>query len=155
MRPDRRPSVGPTSRWADDQWWLALLACPVGLWLIDQLEGGATAPAWILQAPLVFLSLTLIYPVLEELAFRGLIQDQLTGRLRPWRWRLFSKANVLTSLMFAGLHGFQHAPLWAAAVMLPSLVFGHFRERHASLISPIMLHAFYNGAYFATFGPPL
>ena len=81
-----------------------------------------------------------------------MIQDSLSRRLQAWRFNLLSKANVLTSLLFTALHFFSHSPLWAAAVFLPSLVFGHFRERHNSLVSPIILHAFYNGLYFSLFG---
>lgn len=141
-------------RWADAQWWAALAAGPVLCGLLLTSSDSYFDPAWIVQRPEVFLLLALVYPVLEEIVFRGLIQGSLSQRLAAWRRGPVSKANLLTSLLFAVLHGFSHPPLWAAAVFIPSLVFGHFRERHGGLTSPILLHAFYNGVYFALFGIP-
>lgn len=139
-------------RWRDAQWWLALAAGP--LFCLSLISAGipAPGPGWIVGAPLTFLLLALVYPVLEEIVFRGLVQDSLSRRLNPWRFRLISKANLLTSLVFTALHFFAHPPLWAASVFIPSLVFGHFRERHGGLVSPIVLHAFYNSVYFALLG---
>lgn len=143
------------TRWTDVQWWLALAAAPLfcaGLAVSNQPVAG---PYWISMQPLQFLLLALVYPVLEELVFRGLVQDSLSRRLQAWPNAPLSKANLLASLLFALLHGFSHPPLWAAAVFIPSLAFGHFRERHQGLTSPIMLHAFYNSCYYAVFGVAL
>lgn len=109
--------------------------------------------AWPLRAPARFLLLVLVYPVLEEIVFRGALQG--AWRARPHaRHALFglTLANVYTSLMFTGLHFFSHPPLWALAVMIPSLVFGYFRDRHDSLAAPIALHIFYNAGFFWIFG---
>ncbi len=40
-----------------------------------------------------------------------------------------------------------HPPAWALAVLVPSLVLGHFRERHASLLPPMILHPLFNLTY--------
>ena len=61
-------------------------------------------------------------------------------------------ANLLTSLLFTALHFINHAPLWAAAVFFPSLVFGFFKDRTGKLAAPIILHVFYNSGYFWLFG---
>lgn len=87
----------------------------------------------------------LLYPLLEELAFRGALQSWLLERgfsrvLIPG----VSAANVLTSLAFSLAHLYNQPPLWAAATFLPSLVFGYFRERSDGLAAPIILHAWYN-----------
>lgn len=95
----------------------------------------------------------LLMPVLEELAFRGWLQTELLSRW-PRRLGPLSHANLLTSVVFTALHFIQHPPLWAAGVFLPSLVFGHFRERHAGLVSPMLLHAWYNAGYFLLFTAP-
>lgn len=109
--------------------------------------------AWPLRAPGRFLLLVLVYPVLEEIVFRGALQGALRARPHA-RHALFglTLANVYTSLMFTGLHFFSHPPLWALAVMIPSLVFGYFRDRHDSLAAPIALHIFYNAGFFWIFG---
>lgn len=78
--------------------------------------------------------------------FRGLIQGWLRGRMRA------AAAILVTSVLFSALHFFSQAAVWAAAVFVPSLVFGHFRERHGSLAAPIVLHCWYNAGYFWLFG---
>ncbi len=101
------------------------------------------------------LSLCLAQPLLEELIFRGVMQTELlrhaSGALRKLG---VSAANLLTSALFTGLHFFSHPPLWALAVFIPSLIFGHFRERHNSLYPPLALHIYYNTGYFLTMGLP-
>ena len=93
--------------------------------------------------------LVLLQPVLEELLFRGLIQ----GKLLTWNWGKrqfagFTLANLATSLLFTALHFASHPPLWAAGVLLPSMLFGYFRDRHDSVYPAIALHVFYNAGYF-------
>ncbi|MFO7592610.1 MAG: JDVT-CTERM system glutamic-type intramembrane protease, partial [Pseudomonadota bacterium] len=66
----------------------------------------------------------------------------------------FSLANVLTSLLFATLHLFTHAPLWALSVIAPSLVFGWFWDRYRSILPGTLLHCSYNLSYFLVFGLP-
>lgn len=99
------------------------------------------------------ISLCLIQPVLEELIFRGVIQGELLdkawGRVKHGG---ISSANALTSLAFTALHFISHPPLWAASVIIPSLLFGHFRERHSSVYPPLALHIYYNMGYFLTTG---
>ena len=150
------PKIAATSRhinrWFDIQWWLALAAAPLFCLFLLTVGYDFIGPRGIQAKPETFLILALVYPLLEEIVFRGMLQDSLSRRLSAWRLRPFTKANVLTSVVFAALHGFSHAPGWAAAVFFPSLLFGHFRERHDGLLSPIVLHAFYNGVYYFFFG---
>lgn len=107
---------------------------------------------WPLHRPRDLLFLVLVYPLLEEVLFRGLLHGWLLeqGSLQR-RWLGLSGANLLTSVCFVGLHFIAHPPLAAAAVLLPSLIFGHFRDRHGSLCAPIVLHAYYNLGYFWIF----
>ena len=67
---------------------------------------------------------------------------------------MVTHANLITSLVFTGLHFIYHPPLWAASVLLPSLVFGYFKDRYRTLTTPIILHVFYNAGYFWLFAPP-
>ena len=123
----------------------------IGLWWWSR---PVVDPSWPLREPLRFALLAIVYPVLEEIVFRGGLQAFLLkvpqGQLR---WRGVTAANAATSVVFSAAHLFAHAPLWAAAMFFPSLVFGYFRDRDASLAIPITLHIYYNVGYFLVFAP--
>lgn len=121
--------------------WLALgwfagssLRLPVGAW------------AWV--------SLVLVQPLLEELVFRGLLQGQALAWLqrggRPMRLGPLTLANLLVTIAFVALHLRAQPLAWALAVAAPSLVFGHLRERFASVWPAVGLHAFYNAGFGIT-----
>lgn len=144
-----RPAIG---RWPPDrQIALAtLLALPV--WLALGLLFGPH-----LRAPvgwLAWASLVLVQPFLEELVFRGLLQGQALAWLqrggRPWRLGPITLANALVTLAFVALHLRAQPLAWALAVAAPSLVFGHLRERFASVWPAVGLHAFYNAGFGLT-----
>ncbi|TCK19514.1 hypothetical protein DFR30_2827 [Thiogranum longum] len=118
------------------------------LWVIST---PATDLAWPLREPLRFIYPAVLYPVIEEIVFRGWMQEFIQLRLRPWRLGPLTHANLLTSLVFSALHFINHPPIWAAAVFLPSLLFGLSRERSGGLTAPILLHVFYNSGYFWLF----
>ncbi len=95
------------------------------------------------------IQLVLVYPFIEELLFRGFLQ----GRLLSFNWGAFNRvgftrANLVTSIIFTAFHFINHPPLWAVSVFIPSLLFGYFRDRHNSVYPSIALHVFYNGLYF-------
>ena len=104
-----------------------------------------------MQRPWLFLLLVLAYPVLEEVVFRGLVQGVFAQYVPGRLLGPVTRANALTSLVFAASHLLYHAPLWAALIVVPSLVFGWARERYASLIAPILLHVWYNLGFFLLF----
>lgn len=115
----------------------------------------AAPPVWCALAPWVaagrfagpaaLLSSALLYPVLEELSFRGWLQGWLLDRFEGWRrYRGISLPNLLTSLAFGAAHLATQPVLWAVAMVVPSLVFGHVRERHGSVLPPMALHIYYN-----------
>jgi len=137
---------------SDPRLWAALAVGPV-FWLLLPLTGVAPGdPSWVLRQPGVFLSVALLYPLAEEVVFRGLVQEGLAARLPTRSLGPVSAANLATSALFSALHAFTHPPLWAAAVFVPSLVFGYFKDRHGKLAAPVTLHAFYNAGYFGLFG---
>lgn len=127
-----------------DPFFLAclLLALPVWLWIyftpLPSLAGRSFTP-------LQFLLLGLVFPLLEELAFRGLVQGHLlriAGLSR--RTCLVTRANAITSLLFAAAHLLHQPPWIAALILLPSLLFGEMRDRYASTRPSIALHVYYN-----------
>ena len=109
---------------------------------------------WPLAAPLQYLLPVVLYPVLEEIVFRGLVQELVQEYISARSFGPLSVANLLTSLLFTGMHFFYHAPLWAALVFLPSLVFGFFKDRTGRLPAPILLHGFYNAGFLLLFTTP-
>lgn len=140
-----------------EKWWLdyrfgAALAAACVYWaLLLAVSGTAPDLSWPLRAPALFLFPALIYPVAEEIVFRGFVQDLAGRHLKPWHLGPLSHANVYTSLVFTALHFINHAPLWAAAVIVPSLIFGYFKDRTGGLAAPISLHVWYNSGYFWLF----
>jgi len=144
--------------WRDAQFGAALMAAPLVWGVMAWMFPLGFQAGRALFEPGPFLLLAGVYPVLEELVFRGGLQ----GRLREISWgaRRFgplSLANVLTSIVFTALHFFVHPPLAAALVFAPSLVFGYFRDRTNGdrthgLGAPVVLHCWYNAGYFLIFG---
>lgn len=112
----------------------------LGLWWFT----GKPVPDGI--AVKVFLMGVMLYPVLEELAFRGFIQTKLLENsiFRNKFFLRITNANLVTSFLFASFHLFNQPPLWAALIFLPSLVFGYLRDRYDAVIPSIFLHAWYN-----------
>jgi len=137
--------------------WAAIIAAPL-VWgaVILWLDFPAfDKPLWPIELSLLLLMQTMIYPVLEELVFRGFLQARLIEF--DWGGRQLagiSIANILTTIVFSLLHLLNHAPQWALAVIIPSLVFGYFRDRYVGwLIPSIVLHCYYNTGYFLIFKP--
>ena len=141
--------------WRDPLFWLAVMAGPA-CWLLLYLLLRPASPQWDwpLAAPAEYLMPVLLYPVLEEIVFRGLIQELVREFISRRTLGPLSLANLLTSLVFTGFHFFNHAPLWAALVFFPSLVFGFFKDRHHTLTAPILLHGFYNAGFLLLFTTP-
>lgn len=145
-------SDGRKSLYRDRQFVLALLLGPaiwLGLYLFYRPQPGLR---WLDDAA-TFLMVALLWPVVEEVVFRGGLQGWLSEK--PWgmsRFAGLSYANMITSVIFSSLHFIEHPPLMAAAVFGPSLIFGHFRDRYSGWLVPSMiLHCFYNAGYFMLF----
>ena len=139
-----------TKFFRDWQFYLCLALGPVSWWLIsfaEPVRADLALPqiAWYQLALII-----LVYPVLEEIVFRGLLLEFLTKRLR-FRYGLLTSANVLTSVVFVLVHLICNNWIWALLIFFPSLVFGYMKERHQSMISPIILHSFYNLGFVSLF----
>jgi len=89
--------------------------------------------------------LIIFYPVIEELAFRGVIQEFIASKTKAFRpFYFLTVANVVTSVFFVAMHFVHHPPLWAVMVFVPSLIFGYFKEQYGHIGASIFLHMFYN-----------
>ena len=145
--------MAPDRLQTDWQFGAALAAAPL-YWLgLAQMRGLSPDLAWPLAHPSPFLLVALVYPVLEEVVFRGLIQGQMIRR--PWGAKQvggFSLANVLTSLLFAANHMWQHTVWDALAVLAPGLLFGYIRDRYGGIKQAVWLHVAFNTGYIWLFG---
>lgn len=137
-----------------DAHFLTALLAGLAFWLVlFLLTRTSVDVCWFVDEPLRFALLVFVYPVLEEVVFRGGLQTLLlrypSGRQSCCG---VTVANVLTGVCFALMHTFTHAVLWAVGAFIPSLIFGYFRDRHATLVAPTVLHIYYNAGYFLLFG---
>ena len=135
----------------DSHFYVVLTLGPivwVGLSFILPVQAGIEKLA---AEPWLLLSSVLVYPILEEVVFRGLILEAISARTVGRRIGLVTFANLLTSLLFVAAHFIYHPWNWALVVFFPSLVFGYMKERHQSLWPPIILHVFYNLGFFILF----
>lgn len=96
--------------------------------------------------------LIILYPIAEELAFRGFIQSQMINMLgkRPLSYGV-SLPNVITSFLFSLVHLINHDLIWSALIFFPSLLFGYFKEKYDSTKPGIGLHIIYNAGYYLLF----
>ncbi|VAX00880.1 hypothetical protein MNBD_GAMMA22-942 [hydrothermal vent metagenome] len=106
---------------------------------------------WPLANPMAFIIPVILYPVLEEIVFRGAVMEFFQEKTPGIVFFNLSKANVISSLIFTLLHFFYHPPLWASLVFIPSLIFGVLKERYNSLVPPILFHVFFNAGYYLLF----
>lgn len=151
--PEHSPAPYPLLK--DPFFGAALAAGPLCWLVLYFILHPSLQPGWPLAAPLVFLLPVLVYPVLEEIVFRGLLQELVQEHVSNKLLGPLSIANLLTSVVFSGLHFVYHPPLWAALVFFPSLVFGFFKDRTHGLVAPIVLHVFYNAGFLWLFAAPV
>lgn len=97
--------------------------------------------AWLV---LLVLVTVVLVPVAEEILFRGLLQTMVRRYLRN-AWA----AVLLTSTIFALMH--VATPHHIPALFALSVVIGYSYERSGRLLSPILIHAFFNGVSVAVF----
>lgn len=83
----------------------------------------------------------LLAAVLEEVLFRGGLQEGLMRRWPSVRWAGVSGANVLASGLFALAHGVFRSWALAACAALAGLLLGGVYERQRRLAPCIALHA--------------
>jgi membrane protease YdiL (CAAX protease family) len=139
-----RPGGGAW-RWLSDAHVLAALAAAVPVWVLlamavgDRMRVTTGWTGWI--------ALVLAQPLVEEIVFRGVLQGQLLQWGLSRRRGPFTNANLATTVCFVGAHLFTQPPAWALAVSVPSLVFGHMRERFGSVWPAVFVHAIYNAGF--------
>lgn len=157
LRPDRasattlsqacalvRPAIGWWT-WLGDAHVLSALLAAVPVWLVLGLTVGGQmrlSTGW--SGWFAFL---LVQPIVEEFVFRGLLQGQLLRLSSARKMGSITLANLGATAGFVAMHFLAQPPGWALAVTVPSLIFGHMRERFGSLLPPVMLHVIYNAGF--------
>jgi len=101
------------------------------------------------ELAIVFVSLVILPPIIEEVLFRGFLYTGLRQKLP------FIISALVTSAIFAVAHlqfGSGNPLLWIAAIdtFFLSMVLVYLREKTGSLAAPILLHALKNGIAFMT-----
>ena len=158
QRPTLREECGLTwpqpalTSWPPDEHLALSLLLALPVWAVLGLLAGPRM--YVPAGWLAWVSFVLIQPLLEELVFRGVLQGLAlrltTDKGQPRRMGPITLANVLVTLVFVALH-LQAQPLtWALAVVVPSLVLGHLRERLASVWPSVLVHAVYNTGFGLT-----
>ncbi len=146
------PNSDAKSFLKDSHWYYA-----VGLGVVFWMAYGFLFDAYnlipyeVLWQTLLFT--VLLYPIVEEIVFRGWIQGEvLLGRFKLNATIAgITLANFLTSLLFALLHGINQEFTWAILIFFPSLVFGYLRDRYGYLLPSILLHSTFNLGFSVLF----
>ena len=134
--------------WLKDAHLLAAIGAALPVWYALGLVAGPQLRqpgAWDGWATLV-----LLQPAMEELAFRGVAQGGLLRLGATRRVAFVTLANLATSVLFVAWHGGAQPGAWAVATLVPSLVFGHLRERLGSVWPAMIVHMIYNAGFGVT-----
>ncbi len=100
-------------------------------------SGYSTSALWVI----------FVAALTEEIFFRALAQDFLEQHINI-KAGPFTLANIIVSAVFAALHLFFQAPVWALLVFFPSLLFGLTWTRYKSLSACSILHFWYNICFY-------
>jgi membrane protease YdiL (CAAX protease family) len=142
-----RPAPG-WRRWLSDAHVRVALLAAIPVWLALGLIAGNGLRA--VEGWLASIAFLMVQPILEELAFRGALQGALLRWTSARKLGPVTVANVWTTICFAVLHLTSQPPAWALAVAVPSLVFGHLRDRFGSVLPAVALHVVYNAGFALT-----
>lgn len=126
---------------------MAVVVCTTIGYLFWQLVSVQFVPQWDVTL-LALVNLLFIYPLTEEIIFRGVIQESLLT-IAALGKRLYgiSIANIITSCLFAGLHALNQPLILSVFIALPSLVLGFFKQRYSTLLISVGLHILFNATF--------
>lgn len=136
----------------DFHWQFAVFVAII-FWIVYGIYFNAFSLIPIEEVFSTLLFSVLIYPVLEEIVFRGGLQTYLFNLNKNYRRNVLgvSAANIATSVVFVLVHFIYHDTIWSILIFFPSLVFGYFRDRFGRIIPSIILHSFYNLGFVILF----
>lgn len=158
---ENKPILQPVFiQWYQDYLFYIYFLIAISFWVIYALIFPANWPnqALTLKQWQAFFYIVLGYPIVEEIIFRGGLQRWLYhyhwGKITSIH---ISVANVIVSLIFSFLHIIVRPEDPSTyGIIIPSLIFGLFRDRHGHIISCTLLHIFYNmGIFFLLILPTI
>ena len=128
-------------------------------WLWGLFFAGAIGLFFSPQSAGLSLSALLMAALLEEAAFRALLQNFAEAWLTQKEKRkpqgkkdslltVVTPGNLAVSLLFAVVHALTQSPIMAALTFFPSLAMGILWTRHRSLWLCTGLHAWYNALFW-------
>ncbi len=135
----RRLRHAPLARPRRDGAWAWAVGLAVALGTFQLLAAAALPTRSLPRSPLMALHLVVLVPLVEELAFRGVIHDALRSHLRA------SVATLASAAIFAAAHPLGSQALWAFGL---GVVLAVAYDRTRSLAVPIAGHAAYNLAAY-------
>ena len=123
-------------------------ALPVRVFRVGPSRNSLSKP-WVSKSlwwvALLILTQLLMVALPEELFYRGLLLTKFEGVWMEEGWTFFgihiTRANLVTSALFALTHFLIGHQLYRFGVFFPSLVFGVLKRRTGSLLAPILFHA--------------
>jgi membrane protease YdiL (CAAX protease family) len=139
---------GAAAAWLRDRHLVAAVLVALPVWAAL----GATV-GMRMQVPIGvtgWLLFAVVQPLAEELAFRGALQGRLLALTAARRAGPITWANAATTVFFVAWHATTQPLGWALAVALPSLVFGHLRDRSGSVLPAMLVHIVYNAGFALT-----
>lgn len=104
------------------------------------LEVLSKSPSWEVTAALV-ISAIVVAPVIEEMVYRGIVQTSISNALcTDHRFQ----AILLTSILFALIHGGAVPWPFLPGLLVVGMVLGYVYERSGSLLPCILVHSAFN-----------
>ena len=137
--------------WKDKIFWASILIAIIAWTIAAVVMQKVPSLDHVKDKQLDAFLFVILYPIVEEIVFRGLIQENLHKLFRNAGFHSISYANLVASLLFVLLHLFYQSVYWALLVFIPSVLFGYFKDKYQSLQVPILLHCFFNAGYLLVF----
>ena len=118
--------------------WVAVYLAISAGWPLPELPPQILGWLWVV----------LIFPVAEELAFRGFLMGLLEKQLPKRGFKFVTLSNFLTSLSFSIAHLFTRSLMLGLLVFVPSLWLGWVREKTSSIFLCAAIHVTWNLGFF-------
>ena len=118
--------------------WVTVYLSISASWMAIELPSKNSSWLWLI----------IIFPVAEELAFRGFLMGLLDKILPERKLGLITLNNFLTSVLFSSAHIFARSLTLGYLVFIPSLWLGWVKEQTSSISLCAAIHVTWNLGLF-------